>query len=699
MAKVVSAREKCDFVAVNEPNLKLIKKRNCYTSEDGGASIVCLNKSQKVMDYQILKSAVAVETEDVVLCCVYISPNKATPEDFEKQLDDIETNLKSHDKNKPVIITGDLNAKHPSWGGVNTNKRGLILLEWIHSQNLILLNDGKKPTCIRPNGQSYIDLTMINESAATRGFTWEVLDDTTLSDHQYTLSKLHSAKKERPKYYIKGITDFQKMSRFFREAITDRRMNAETCELAMKDAYKRSTPRIRANDENKMPFWWTLEIQNKITQTNRLRKMYQKSRRDDIRAIKVQKYKESKLDLKKKIASSKRKSWESLCSRLENDIFGDAYGIIKNQLRIPSPKCELPLDKKTAVFEELFITKKDRELKKEQGPETKIEWERVSNAELTRALNRIKSRKSPGPDGIPPEAVKDLVLQNADFFESLFGELIKRGSFPDIWKCAKLVLIEKPRKSPSDQQKYRPICLLNVIAKLFETIINDRLLNELEERNGINENQFGFRKGRSTVDAVDKVVTIAREAKAKKMFNALVLVDVKNTFNTASWPIIIDKLREKHVSLYLTNLIVDYLSDRRTNIERALDIETCGGVPQGSVLGPTLWNVLYDSVMNLEMPNGVSLICYADDLAVSVVAKTKTDLITNTETSLHSINTWMQENKLAIAPQKTVAIMLSGNRRAKDIAFELEESKILLSKEATYLGVQIRPRIKLWETY
>jgi hypothetical protein len=97
--------------------------------------------------------------------------------------------------------------------------------------------------------------------------------------------------------------------------------------------------------------------------------------------------------------------------------------------------------------------------------------------------------------------------------------------------------------------------------------------------------------------------------------------------------------------------------------------------------------------MNLEMSNGVSLICYADGLAVSVVAKTKTDLITNTETSLHSINTWMQENKLAIAPQKTVAIMLSGNRRAKDITFELEESKIPLSKEATYLGVRLDPEL------
>ena len=84
------------------------------------------------------------------------------------------------------------------------------------------------------------------------------------------------------------------------------------------------------------------------------------------------------------------------------------------------------------------------------------------------------------------------------------------------------------------------------------------------------------------------------------------------------------------------------------------------GVPQGSMLGPTLWNILYDQVLRLKLPEGVTNIAYADDLAVLVCAENQIELENRANGSLRRIDGWMQRNGLQLAPQKTEAIVFKG---------------------------------------
>ena len=102
--------------------------------------------------------------------------------------------------------------------------------------------------------------------------------------------------------------------------------------------------------------------------------------------------------------------------------------------------------------------------------------------------------------------------------------------------------------------------------KLLEEMILQRLQGHMVGENGLSENQFGIRKGRSTVDAIQAVVDIATKARREtgkcKGFCALVSIDIRSAFNTARWNICIEAMVRIKVPDYLLRMIDDYLSDR-----------------------------------------------------------------------------------------------------------------------------------------
>ena len=92
------------------------------------------------------------------------------------------------------------------------------------------------------------------------------------------------------------------------------------------------------------------------------------------------------------------------------------------------------------------------------------------------------------------------------------NQLLRAGEFPERWKKARLVLLPKPEKPPEDPSSYRPLCLLDTAGKAFETLLSRRLTDELEEEGALSKNQFGFRGGRSAVDAVLEVLEKAKHS-------------------------------------------------------------------------------------------------------------------------------------------------------------------------------------------
>jgi len=323
------------------------------------------------------------------------------------------------------------------------------------------------------------------------------------------------------------------------------------------------------------------------------------------------------------IRTAKFKAWADLCELVDKDPWGRPYRLVMKNFGIRDPAADsrsrealiadfmFPAAPATdwslapsAVVYDLF-----RMLDPEAGVSE------FTADELRLAARRLFLGKAPGPSGVPNEILRALVnTQSQAKLETMNDCLGAALTYPPRWKRARLVLIKKSADKPPDApSSYRPICILDVTGKLLERLLLQRLEKHLDEHGGRRRapNQFGFRQGISTETAVNCVLNLAAQAATtprKKSLCVLVTLDVKNAFNSLRWPVKDKALRHVQTPEYLVDMLRSWLSDSKllTGAERTSRPVTCGA-PQGSVLGPALWNVAYDSLLRIDVPPDIQL--------------------------------------------------------------------------------------------
>ena len=167
-----------------------------------------------------------------------------------------------------------------------------------------------------------------------------------------------------------------------------------------------------------------------------------------------------------------------------------------------------------------------------------VQYEELFTLEkLKRAGERLKANTVPGIDGVPNEILKEMIGAYPEILLEAFNSCLRERRFFRDWKKQRLVLLRKDNKPLEDASSYRHVCLLDKMGKLLKEMILQRLQGHMVGENGLSDNQFGFRKGRSTVDAIQAVVDIATKGRRgtgkRKGFCALVSIDIRNAFNTA----------------------------------------------------------------------------------------------------------------------------------------------------------------------
>ncbi|KAK9721688.1 Endonuclease-reverse transcriptase [Popillia japonica] len=139
-----------------------------------------LSKNIEVLGHRTGDGHLLIRLKDLDIVCCYVSPNIGM-QDYRLEVD----NIMNVVNNTKTIILGDINAKSPQWGGHKTDKKGEYWLEWINALDMIVLNTGQKPTFVRGNTESFIDVTIATKVISKRIINWEVLDMETLTEHKY----------------------------------------------------------------------------------------------------------------------------------------------------------------------------------------------------------------------------------------------------------------------------------------------------------------------------------------------------------------------------------------------------------------------------------------------------------------------------------------------------------------------------------
>lgn len=239
----------------------------------------------------------------------------------------------------------------------------------------------------------------------------------------------------------------------------------------------------------------------------------------------------------------------------------------------------------------------------------------------------------------------------------LYNKILKAGTFPKAWKKQRLVLLNKGKGDPKSPSAFRPLCMLDSSGKLLEKLLKPRITEATKKAGDLSEMQFGFRKGRSSIDAVQEVIKIFEAAQEKNHYSRKIVVlitfDIKNAFNSMRWTDMRKSLRKVfRMPRYLLRILNSYLQDRvllyeTTEGERQKNITA--GAAQGSILGPDLWNITYDGILKIVTPEDAILVGYADDLAAVISARDLETVTKKLNQLMRRLQPWIEEHGFTFA--------------------------------------------------
>lgn len=308
----------------------------------------------------------------------------------------------------------------------------------------------------------------------------------------------------------------------------------------------------------------------------------------------------------------------------------------------------------------------------------------ISEDEVFLKIKNLKSNNTAGPDSIPAFLIKDCVGIFSKPLTYLYNIILSTQTFPDHWKVSKIIpLFKKDDKSVIEN--YRPISLLNNFAKIFESLLHDTIYYQIKHH--LSDAQHGFVQGRSTVT---NLMTISQDL-ASNLDNGyqtdVVYTDFSKAFDRLDHAILLRKLLEFGFSEKLYLLFTSYITERKCFVEccgfRSSNFTATSGVPQGSVLGPLIFNIFINDVVN-DIRSSVLL--YADDMKLYRRITSIQDCLV-LQSDLDKVHSWCSKNLLQLNYKKCYLLSFTLLRVLIVFDYTLNNNIILRQSQVKDLGV------------
>ena len=647
------------------------------------------------------------------------NPHKDKAKDFLKHVSKEVDGLLSKYEN--LLFLGDFNVE------MEEN----VLMDFCDLYNLKnLINE---PTCFKnPHNPSSIDVMLTNRH---RNFENSITVETGLSDHhKLTLSvlKRYFKKREPITLYFRDFKNFDAIN--FREEI---RTGLNSCEdysldtfntffktvtnkhAPMKKKIVRGNNAPFMNKSLSQNFMHRAKLKNKLNKnpsednkksykkhrnfcTNLLRREKKKYFSNlDVKVVEDNKkfWKKIKPMLSDKIPSKKKMtliddekviSGEKEIAEILNNYFVDA---VENLEREPFPL----LDNSTNLSDEIDrIIKKYHMhpsivmIKSKVKVEKRFSFHAATVDEIYSHIKRLDPKTSTVKDDI---SINHLVGCNdiiSPFVKNMINEMYSSCVYPPELKVADVTPIHKD-KATTNKKNYRPVSMNILLSKIYERNMYAQIIEFFENLFSIY--LFGYRKGHKTQDLMLNMIEMWRKAIDENKIPGAILTDLSKAFDCLSHELLIAKLEAYGFDKSALKLVYDYLRGRkqRTKVGESYSSwrDLLYGVPQGSILGPLLFNIFMNDLFYFIEDGKIAN--YADDSTYHTIKENIMELLKTLEKETYTVLNWFCFNEMKSNDDKCHLLVANeGTIRYQSHNFIYLRKTFLEGEEQVkLLGIQI----------
>ena len=635
------------------------------------------------------------------------------------------------------IIAGDFNAHSPMWNPACSQRRDARFLEeLINTHNLQVLND-ERATRPASTCHSIIDLTLATPEVANFCQDWKILDEdqeATGSDHVVIEWRWTKPASEVTKgWKIKGWALKERLDKEKQEdwpptkpklevvwslgsterPVLDDNSTVETLEeeidwiqnklvQVLDDHVRRITICARSKR------WWNDDIVSKRHQLSRVLR-FRKTGRASQAAVK-----EAKKALRRSIRRSRRACWEKFLEEANGDDIWAIPRYTKPQKATAVPTishqgavAEDVSSKANMLVDISFPQPLNYTGDEGHSDQSGTAYQAVNGRLLQRVFQSTSTKKSPGPDGIGPLAIKCLFEWDPERIVALIRTHIRLGVHPDRWKLAKGVAIPKPGKDDYSLAKaYRVISLLNCLGKTVEKTAAILVSAHCELSGGFHPGQYGCRTRRSAVDAVGVVIAQTQEAWKRGCIVGALLMDVAAAFPSVARGCLLQKMRQRGIDECLVRWTDSFMRNRRVIMsvdgQDSEPIDVTTGLPQGSPISPVLFAIYIADIHQAvedktEQCRGIS---FVDDVTWVAEGRNLDEVVHKLERCAELSLSWAKDNAVSFETSKTEAILFTRKRKHRHCnrTIQVGSQQVKFAGEATrWLGIWLDSTLTLAE--
>jgi ribonuclease HI len=654
------------------------------TRNRGVAILVRRDTTAERVELYTELNAVAVRVgfdKPITVCSLYVAPDQGATKE---QIVGLANQLTA-----PYIIAGDMNAHNPIWGSLTQNQMGGIFEEFVEEKGMVILNTGEMTHYSIAYGTlSAIDLTVATADVALE-LGWHVVDDLHNSDHYPIITSVDTSKSfpSLRKRWRMETANWDGFRRYIKNKFQGENPNIDAFTSTIKEAALQNIKKTTGTQTKKPIRWMTEELRELIRQRRRAERRLRNHKTDD----NLMEYHRLKATSRLLLKRARQEEWHRFTSTITSHtpskeiwrkvgaISGKRKGNTVTRLRLNGQVTAQPLQianclarhfskaSNTSAYTPLFQRKK----RVAEATAVHVNAEDQSQHNTAFSMKEFQDAlktcdgSSPGPDDIHYEMIKQLGEKEQETLLGIYNSIWQQGNYPEEWRKALTIPIQKPGKDPENPESYRPISLTSCLGKVMEKMVNRRLVYILEERKLIPAQQYGFRRGRSTIDVLNILQSNISKSLLETKHLALVSLDLSKAYDTCWRYGIIRWLKDRQIDGRMLQFIMGFLDNRslKTVIgpheSEVVAIEN--GVPQGAVLSVTLFLIAIADICRLEEQN-CEMIGYADDWYLFTSQKHIKDAEPVLQKALDNIERWTQKTGFNISIEKTKGIVFTRSR-------------------------------------